>query len=201
MGYTESNTVVFVGGFNHPPNLHAALWLGTDIMSLLRRLRPGVRLLIVGSDPPRSVRALESDDITVTGRVPAIEPYLQRAAVVLAPVLSGGGMRVKVLQAMAMARPVVTTPLGAEGLTGDRSQLPLAVGETAEEIACATAELLASHGAGEALGRRARAFVAEHHSWSAYLQRLEAIYAELQSLNLPHARAPSSQNSAEWHNG
>jgi glycosyltransferase involved in cell wall biosynthesis len=117
----------------------------------------------------------------VTGPVLAVEPYLEQASVVLAPVRSGGGMRVKVLQAMAMARPVVTTPLGAEGLAGDRSQKPIAVAESAEGIASATAELLASREAREALGRRARAFVAEHHSWSAYLRRLEAIYAELQS--------------------
>jgi glycosyltransferase involved in cell wall biosynthesis len=175
----EPDTTVFVGGFNHPPNVDAALWIGNEIMPLLRPLRPGIRLTIVGSYPTKPVRALASDDIIVTGRVPAIEPYLERAAVVLAPVRLGGGMRVKVLQAMAMGKAVVTTPLGAEGLLGPRDALPLAIGETAEEIAIATTSLLASREERHALGRRARASVKDHHSWSAYATRLEAIYAEL----------------------
>jgi glycosyltransferase involved in cell wall biosynthesis len=175
----ETGTIVFVGGFGHPPNVDAALWLGNEIMPLLRALWPGIRLTIVGSYPTKAVRALTSDDIIVTGRVPAIEPFLERAAVVLAPLRTGGGMRVKVLQAMALGKAVVTTPLGAEGLTATCGQLPLAIAESAEEIARTTAALLAADEARRAIGRQARAFVAKHHSWSAYGERLEAIYAEL----------------------
>jgi glycosyltransferase involved in cell wall biosynthesis len=172
----ESGTVLFVGGFGHPPNVDAALWLGGEIMPLLRSQLPGIRLTIVGNSPPGAVRALARDDIIVTGRVPAVEPYLEQAAVVLAPLRTGGGMRVKVLQAMALGKAVVTTPLGAEGLADTRERLPLAIGETAGEIAVATTALLASPEYRRALGSRARAFVEEHHSWSAYGQRLEAIY-------------------------
>jgi glycosyltransferase involved in cell wall biosynthesis len=178
-GLEEPGTVVFVGGFNHLPNVDAALWLGNEIMPLLRRLRNGIRLIIVGDNPSVALRALACDDMIVTGRVPSVEPYLDRAAVVLAPVRLGGGMRVKVLEAMAMGKAVVTTPLGAEGLLGPRNALPLAIGETAEEVATATASLLASPEHRRALGTRARAFVTEYHSWSAYAARLEAIYAEL----------------------
>jgi glycosyltransferase involved in cell wall biosynthesis len=175
----EPGTVVFVGGFNHFPNVDAALWLGNEIVPLLRRLRKGIRLIIVGDNPPAALRAMACDDIMVTGRVPSVKPYLDRAAVVLAPVRRGGGMRVKVLNAMAMGKAVVTTPLGAEGLIGPRNDLPIAIGETAEEIATATTSLLASPEHRRALGIRARAFVTEHHTWSAYAARLEAIYAEL----------------------
>jgi glycosyltransferase involved in cell wall biosynthesis len=149
-------------------------------MPLLRNLWPGIRLTIVGSYPTKAVKALASNDVIVTGRVPAIEPYLEQAAVVVAPLRLGGGMRVKVLQAMAAGKAVVTTPLGAEGLSGTRNALPLGIGQTAEEIAIATTSLLASREERHALGRRARAFVTEHHSWSAYRERLETIYAELQ---------------------
>ena len=178
----ESDTVVFVGGFYHQPNVEAALWLGKEIMPLLRTLRPGVRLIIVGSYPTKAVQALASDDTVVTGRVPAVEPFLERAAVVLVPVRTGGGMRLKVLQAMAMGKAVVTTPIGAEGLAAAGCQPPLAVNKTAEEIARATAALLAADDTRRALGRRARAYVTEHYSWSAYGRRLEAIYAELQPI-------------------
>jgi glycosyltransferase involved in cell wall biosynthesis len=177
----EAGTIVFVGGFGHPPNVNAALWLGYKIMPLLRSLWPGIRLTIVGRNPTKEVRALASDDIIVTGWVPAVEPFLERAAVVIAPLRTGGGMRIKVLQAMALGKAVVTTPLGAAGLTFANNQAPLIIAENAEGIARATVKLLAKDDARRTLGRRARAFVTEHHSWSAYGQRLEAIYSELKS--------------------
>jgi|SRR5439155_922981 len=177
----EGNTVVFVGGFCHPPNVDAALWLGNEIMPRLRTLRPRVRLIIVGSYPTKAVRALASDDIVVTGRVPAVEPFLERAALVLVPLRTGGGMRLKVLQAMAMGKAVVTTPIGAEGLAVSSCQPPLVIAEDADAIANATAVLLSTSESRNALGSRACAFVTEHHSWSGYGQRLEAIYAELRA--------------------
>ena len=178
-GREESGMVVFVGGFSHLPNVDAALWLGKEIMPLLRMRHPGVRLTIVGSYPPNEVRALSSGDITVTGRVPKVETYLERAAVVLAPIRMGGGMRLKVLQAMALGRAVVTTPLGAQGLATDTHQPPLVLGSDADELANATAHLLASETDRRALGQRARDFVARHHSWSAYADRLDAIHSEV----------------------
>jgi glycosyltransferase involved in cell wall biosynthesis len=175
----EPDTVLFIGGFGHPPNVDAALWLGAEIMPALRTLRPGIRLTIVGSYPTGAVRALACDDITVTGRVSEVESYLERAAVVLAPLRLGGGMRVKVLQAMGMGKAVVTTPLGAEGLTGAGKHPPLAIAEDAEGIARAASALLGEEETRRALGQRARAYVKTHYSWSAYGQRIEAIYAEL----------------------
>ena len=176
----EKDTAVFVGGFCHPPNVEAALWLGNDIMPLLRTLRPGIRLIIVGSYPTKAIQALANDDIVVTGRVPAVEPFLERAAIVLVPIRTGGGMRLKVLQAMAMGKAIVTTPLGAEGLAVPGCQLPLVIAQDADGIAIATADLLSADEDRRSIGLRACAFVSEHHSWSAYRERLEAIYAELQ---------------------
>jgi polysaccharide biosynthesis protein PslH len=173
--------VLFVGGFTHGPNVDAALWLGREIMPLLRASRPGVRLTIVGNQPPPAVRALAREDIVVTGRVPTIEPYLRRAAVVLAPLRTGAGMRLKVLQAMAHGKAVVTTPLGAEGLSVAGCEPPLVIASDAKEFAHGAFELLSAETTRRQLGTDARAFVARHHSWSAYQERLEALYQELMS--------------------
>jgi glycosyltransferase involved in cell wall biosynthesis len=174
--------VVFTAGFGHLPNVDAAVWLAKEIMPLLRVRRPGVQLFIVGNNPPKKVQALATDDITVTGRVPAVEPFLQRAAVVIAPLRSGGGMRVKVLQAMAMAKAVITTAVGAEGLAVEGCQLPVVIANDAEEIADSTAKLLVAEDQRRTLGHCARAYVREHFSWSAYGRRLEEIYTELQRM-------------------
>lgn len=180
-GREEDGTVLFVGNFMHPPNVDAARWLATEIMPLLRERRPGVRLTIVGSDPRHLVRALAAADILVTGFVPEIEPILERAAVVLAPVRTGGGQRMKVLHGMACGKAVVTTARGADGLAIAGERPPLAIADDAGGIAAATAMLLASRGARHELGARARAFVREHYSTRAYGRRLEAIHAELRA--------------------
>jgi glycosyltransferase involved in cell wall biosynthesis len=177
----DCKTIVFVGGFLHPPNVDAALWLGNEIMPRLRMRWSGVRLIIVGSDPPIAVQALAAPDIIVTGRVPVIELFLEQAAVIVAPLRLGGGMRVKVLQAMALGKAVVTTPLGAEGLATN-DDCPIVIAEDAEQIASAIARLLAMNEDRQALGRRARDFVIKYHNWSAFRQRLETIYAELLSI-------------------
>jgi glycosyltransferase involved in cell wall biosynthesis len=88
-------------------------------------------------------------------------------------------MRLKVLQAMALGKAVVTTPVGAEGLIVTAELPPVAIANDPEGIANATLELLAANNHRRALGQRARAFITKHHSWSTYAQRLEAIYAEL----------------------
>lgn len=177
----EPHTVVFVGWFAHPPNVDAALWLGHEIMPRLRALHPEARLLIVGARPTAEMQALACEYIAITGRVPLVEPYLERAAVVVAPLRLGGGMRVKVLQALALGKAVVATPIAAEGLARVDGDLPLRIGNDADELANALAELLARPEERDGLGRRARAYVERYHSAEAYVQRLEATMAEIVS--------------------
>ena len=178
---STSREIVFVGNFTHPPNVDAALWLASEIMPRLRASGAQASLRVVGPWAPPAVRALGCQDVHVTGAVDDLRPVLQAAAVVLAPLRTGGGMRMKVLEGMALGKAVVTTPRGAEGLGGD-GELPLAVAETADEIATLTARLLADPRLRSDLGERARAFVVEHHSARAYAARLEQVYTEARGL-------------------
>ncbi|MDQ3927558.1 MAG: glycosyltransferase family 4 protein, partial [Chloroflexota bacterium] len=184
----DEHAVLFVGGFAHPPNVDAALWLAREIMPLVWRDVPGAHLWLVGSNPPEELRALSGERTTVTGRVPEIEPYLQRAAVVVAPLRQGGGMRLKVLQAMSACKAVVTTPLGAEGISEDGST-PLVIASSAQDLARQTVQLLADRALRAALGARAREFALVRYSWDAYMERLERIYEE--ALTAHHARSES----------
>jgi glycosyltransferase involved in cell wall biosynthesis len=178
----EDGTIIFTGGFLHPPNADAARWLVHEIMPRLRVLHPGVRLRLVGSDPRGSVRGLAGDDVEVTGFVPSMGAELARAAVVVAPLRIGGGQRMKVFEAMAAAKAVVTTARGAEGLlVPDGEQAPLACGETADEIASLTADLLCHRARRDALGARARALMIARHGPEAYGARIDADYETLLS--------------------
>jgi glycosyltransferase involved in cell wall biosynthesis len=173
--------IVFVGGFQHPPNVDAALWLADEIFPGVLRSVPDARLTLVGNDPPRAVRLRAGPHVLVTGRVPDTEPYLRRAAVVAAPLREGGGMRVKVLQAMALGKPLVATPLAAEGLRIDAGPPALRIAGSAQAFAHALAELLASPMERSLLGAQARAYVEREHDWDRYVARIEAVYAALVS--------------------
>ena len=178
-GKEVDGELLFVGNYTHPPNVDAALWLGREIVPRLRQRFPAVCLTLVGIYPPESVRALAGENIRVTGPVPEVEPYLEQAAVVLAPVRTGGGMRMKVLQAMAFGKAVVTTPLGADGMESSGQEPPLAIGEDTEQIVDLAAGLLANPPRRRALGKQARAFVEENYSVEAYTRRLEDVFSEL----------------------
>jgi polysaccharide biosynthesis protein PslH len=174
----EDDTVLFSGNFTHQPNRDAAQWLAGEIMPALRRLHPRARLRLVGNSPPAGLLTLEEPGIEVVADPPRIEPYLESAAVVLAPVRTGGGMRMKVLQAFAAGKAVVTTSRGTEGFDCFEEEPPLVVGETVEQLAAATAELLGDERARHDLGRRAREFAARHYGPAAWAERLESVYLE-----------------------
>ncbi len=181
-------TILFAGTFSHLPNREAARWLATEIMPLLEAEAPGARLRIVGSSPPREVLDLAGPRVEVIADAPSVEPYLDAASVVIAPVRSGGGMRMKVLEPLARGKAVVTTPLGAEGFTGFDQEPPLAIAETGEAIAAATARLLGDDSARRELGARARQFAERHYSPQAWATRLEAVYGEAAALKDPGPR-------------
>ena len=185
----QPGTVLFVGNFTHPPNRDAALWLAREIMPAVKVRHPGARLRIVGSAPPREVTELAGPSVDVIGDAPAVESHLEAASVVIAPMRRGGGMRMKVLHALASGKPVVTTSWGADGYATAGRTLPLVVADDTEGIALATARLLDDPGRRRQLGVDGRAFALEHHSPAAWASRLERIYEEACSRPRDGARA------------
>jgi glycosyltransferase involved in cell wall biosynthesis len=171
-------TILFVGAFHHPPNRDAAIWLAREILPAVLAHHPGARLRIVGSGPTPEVRALAGPNVELVADAPSVLPHLEEAAVVMAPVRTGGGMRMKVLQAMAAGKAVVTTPRGTEGYTGFGAEPPLAVGESEAEIAAATAALLGDDQRRRGLGEQAREFAERHHSPEAWAERQTVVYEE-----------------------
>jgi glycosyltransferase involved in cell wall biosynthesis len=175
-------TVLFTGTFAHLPNRDAARWLALEIMPAVRAHLPGATLRIVGSSPPPELLDLAGPGIEVIADAPAMEPHLEAAAVVVAPVRSGGGMRMKVLEAMARGKAVVTTPLGAEGFSSLDPEPPLAIADDSDGIATAIADLLGDDDGRRRLGEEAREFALLHHTPSAWAERLEAVYEDARAL-------------------
>jgi glycosyltransferase involved in cell wall biosynthesis len=183
----RADTLLFVGNYAHPPNVDAALWLVDEILPRIVRARPEVRLALAGPYAPDAIRSLAGERVDVLGVVADLDARLREASVVLAPVRTGGGMRMKVLHAMALGKPVVTTPRGAAGFDADGAELPLVVGRDADELAAAAVRLLGDEAARRALGERARAYVARCHSPEAYADRLELAIAAANVRRAPRA--------------
>jgi glycosyltransferase involved in cell wall biosynthesis len=124
------------------------------------------------------VRALAGANVEVIADVPSMRPHIEAAAVVLAPVRTGGGMRMKVLQALAAGKATVTTPRGVEGFDVFEPNPPLIVAGGREEIAASVSGLLDDPARRRDLGRRARAFAERYHGPAPWAKRLETIYKE-----------------------
>lgn len=107
---------MFLGGFNHPPNVDSVVYFAEEIFPLITSKLPDICLYIVGSNPPREVLSLQSSNIKVTGLVPELTPYFESSRVFVAPLRYGAGVKGKIVQSMAHGLPVVTTSIGAEGM-------------------------------------------------------------------------------------
>jgi sugar transferase (PEP-CTERM/EpsH1 system associated) len=167
-----AKTIVFVGMMDYWPNIDAATWFAREIFPLIRAKHGDARFQIVGARPTAAVTALATlANVEVTGSVPDVRPYVAAAAVVVAPLRIARGIQNKVLEGMAMARPVVTTPDALEGINAARGRDVL-VGASADEIAAAVTSVLDGR-ADKGLGQAARAFVVKHHEWSANLRALD----------------------------
>jgi glycosyltransferase involved in cell wall biosynthesis len=169
------SVVVFLGRFSYRPNVDAALTAARVVFPLIRAQEPSAKLVLVGSDPPKALRALAGDGIEVTGRVDDVRPYLERASVSLCPMTTGGGVQNKILQALAMETPVVTSVAGARGL-GLSPGSELVVSETHEAMAAVCVELLRDTARGRELGAAGRQAVLRRHAWDVVAESLERFH-------------------------
>jgi glycosyltransferase involved in cell wall biosynthesis len=172
----DEPVALFTGRLDYPPNAEALLWLLRDVWPRIRARRPDARLVVVGPNPPDAARELAGPDVEITGFVPAVPPYFARANVVIVPMKSGGGTRLKVLDALASGRGIVSTRVGAMGVeVEDGEQLLLA--DTAEDLAASTLRLFDDAALRTKLGTAARGRAQERYEWSALAQRLRDVLA------------------------
>ena len=174
-GPIQSFDLVFTGKMDFRPNVDAMLWFVKEVLPLIQREQPQVRLAIVGQRPhPRLEPLRHLPGVTVTGWVPDVRPYIAGATVYVAPLRVGGGTRLKLLQAMAMGAAVVSTSLGAEGFpVAHDHQLLLA--DTPQSFAQAVLTLLNDPARRARLGAAARRF-ARSYRWEKLVPKLEALY-------------------------
>jgi glycosyltransferase involved in cell wall biosynthesis len=173
-------TVTFTGNLGYFANIDAAKWLAREIFPLVRRGVPEARLVLAGARPAPDVARLDRlPGVEVHGDVASLTPYLGAAWVACAPLRIGTGVQMKVLEAAAHERPVVTTPGVAARLTGMHVGRDLMAAGTTEAIADAVVGLIEDEAAADAMGRAARTAVEAHYSWTSLAADLESTLAEV----------------------
>ncbi len=178
----EPDTIVFSGAMSFAPNVEAAIWFSREVMPILLARRPGVRFRIVGRDPSPAVTELAQDPaIEVTGFVEDVRPWLARSAVVVGPMVSGSGVKNKLLEAMSLGRPIVTTSIGVESLDIEPGR-DLLVADEAAATADVLDRLLGDQALQARLGAAARERVIARYSWDACAARYDELYADLAAI-------------------
>lgn len=172
MDREDGPLAVFTGQMDYRPNIDAVRWFARDMLPLVRRHHPQARFAIVGRAPTEEVRELSAlPGVFVTGEVADVRPWLAVADAVVAPLLLARGVQNKLLEAMAMARPVVASRAAATGIDAAPGE-HLVVADEAEEIAAAVVRLFDDPAAGAAMGRAARARMVDRYGWKARLAPL-----------------------------
>jgi glycosyltransferase involved in cell wall biosynthesis len=173
----EPGHLVFTGVMSYAPNVTAATFLGREVLPLVRQTHPSAHLSIVGRDPAPTVRAMgKVEGIDIVGEVPDVGPWLRRARVYTCPMLTGTGIKNKLLEAMACAAPCVATPLAIRGTTVIDGR-ELLIGRDRDELAARVSRALAEDALADSLGKAARAYVTAEHAWPAAAAAYEQIYA------------------------
>jgi polysaccharide biosynthesis protein PslH len=181
---SEAHNLVFTGSMDWLPNEDAIRYFTTEIMPRIRRAVPGVTLTVVGRNPYPSLLELARRDssIIVTGRVEDVRPYMERAAAYVVPLRIGGGTRLKIYEAMAIEKPIVSTTVGAEGLpVRDNEELLLA--DDPEAFADAVVRVLSDQKFASELSARAARLVREKFGWANVASNFALICERVASQN------------------
>jgi glycosyltransferase involved in cell wall biosynthesis len=175
----EPSTVIFTGKMSYHANIAAAMDLATQVMPLVWQKYPSARLVVAGKDPAAELRSLASDSrIEITGTVPDLRPYLAQATVAVTPIRYGVGIQNKVLEAMAMAIPVVSSPQAVSALQLTQEQDVL-VAENPAKMAEAIIHLFTDESLQQQIGQAGRHYVETHHDWNVVARRLATVYREV----------------------
>ena len=173
----DDHSLVWIGGFNYYPNREGMQYFFEKVYPLIKREIPGVTITVVGNGVTAQLRRWASEDssIQLLGFVENPIPYAQKAAVFVAPILSGSGTRLKLLEAMALGKAIVTTTIGCEGIEGMNGK-DFLIGDQPAQFAAKVVDLLRNRNLRDQLGRNARKVVSDKYDWNMICEKMSRTY-------------------------
>jgi len=193
--FDERRDLLFVGGYEHPPNVDAALFMVNEIFPLIRKRLRNVQLLVVGSKMPAGLRNIQAPDVRMLGYVKDLSPLLGSCKVFVCPLRYGAGLKGKIGMAMAAGLPVVTSSIGAEGMKDSRRKLFL-VADSPEDFTNCVVRLYTDRTLWKAVSRDARSYVKQRFSPEVIKLKLLRL-AEVPPVNLPRRLSRAFENAAK----
>jgi glycosyltransferase involved in cell wall biosynthesis len=184
--------LLFIGGMDYQPNLDSALYFLAEILPRIRARDPDVRIDIVGRELDRIPGRENFEGAAFHENVPEILPFFRKADLLVVPLRSGAGIRIKILEAMSAGLPVVTTSKGCEGI-GVRDREHVLVGDSPETIAAAVSRLLGDDELRKSLARNGRRLIEERYSWEFLAKEMVECYRRLLYADSSVSRNPSSE--------
>ncbi len=171
--------ITFVGGLHYPPNAQGICWFAREIFGQILAKAPDVVLTVIGKDPPSLLQqlGLPPANLAVTGFVEQVEPYLAETAVYIVPLLAGGGMRVKIIDGWRWGMPIVSTTIGAEGITAIDGQ-NISIADSPTAFAQAVLALLETPQKAASLAAAGRTWLETHYAWQTVYRHWDQIYCE-----------------------
>jgi polysaccharide biosynthesis protein PslH len=188
---SDGRTIVFFGLMSYVPNVDGVIHFIQDIWPRIAEAHPEARCKIIGGGAPPAVQVLAGTRIELMGFVPDLRPHLAEAAAVVVPLRLGGGTRLKIVEAMAMGKAIVSTPLGAEGIEAVPGR-DLLIEEEPAAFAAAVSRLLTEPGLAARIGQSARQLAVERYAWSGAARALENFYRRILELGSASQRLPAS---------
>ena len=183
VGYVQrndsANHILHIGTMYWPPNIDGIKWFVQEVYPLIRAQKPSVQFDVVGARPPQELTALNSQGlgIQVTGYVEDPQPYLQQAGLMVVPLRAGGGMRVKILNALSQGLPIVTTTIGCEGIAVEHGKHVL-IADSPQDFAKAVLTLLENRLLADELGQNGRALIQSTYDYRVACRKIELAYGE-----------------------
>lgn len=174
----RNRNIVFVGNMGYPPNDQATRYFVKEVFPEILKKVPDAHFYAVGANAGAELKALETEHITVTGKVEDVRTYLEMACVVCVPLLAGSGTKYKVLEAMACEKAVVTTSYGSEGLDVTNNS-NIIIADNVQDIVKHITELLEQDETRQQMGKKAREFILNTHAWEVILPKLNDWVEEL----------------------
>ena len=179
---TEPDTLLFTGLMTYRPNIDGVVYFVQEILPLIHQVRPEVTLTAVGAGAAAEVSALEGPHVKIISTVPDMRVYFSRAAGVIVPLRMGSGTRLKVLEGLAMGKPMISTSVGCEGIHV-RGGEHLLIGDSPQAFAAAVLQVLSEPKLAQTLGQQGRALVEQEYGWASITAHLEAFYAQVLAAN------------------
>lgn len=171
---TAAPNVLFTGTLDYRPNVDAVLWFADEVWPLILMQQPDARFVVAGRTPVAAIQNLaDRPGITITGSVADMRPFFAQAAVYVIPMRIGGGVRLKLLEAFAQGLPVVSSPLGVEGVDGFRPDIHALIADDAPAFADTVLRLLHDRPLAHRLGAAAHRLAADHYEWQMLIPRME----------------------------